>query len=168
MIRAGFALLLMLLGLAGCGFQPLLRDTSGQFDIAIPAIEGRDGQILRAALVQRINRFNQPATPAFVLDLALVVEAREVVRFDQTDCAASGQNCTWLEIVAFSPVTIRANTLSHSNLMVWQGVVRGRADVRLAQLGWAGAPSLDAAKAQALTQLADDIAAQVALALSQL
>ena len=63
MIRAAFALLL--LGLAACGFQPQLRDTSGQYDISIPAIEGRDGQVLRAALVQRINRFNQPKTPAY-------------------------------------------------------------------------------------------------------
>ncbi|MAW52363.1 MAG: hypothetical protein CME01_06010 [Geminicoccus sp.] len=167
MNRAALALL-MLLGLAACGFQPQLRDTSGQYDISIPALDGRDGQILRAALVQRVNRFNQPITPTYVLDLALAVEAREVVRFEQEGCAASGQNCTWLEIVAQSPVTIRANSLSHGNLMVWQGVARGRADVRLAQLGWAGAPTLEQAKERALIQLADDIAMQVGLALSRL
>lgn len=168
MIRAAFALLLLLLGLAACGFQPQLRDTSGQYDISIPAIEGRDGQVLRAALVQRINRFNQPKTPAFVLDLALVVQAREVVRFEEAGCAATGQDCTWLEIVAQTPVTIRANTLSHDNLLVWNGMARGRADLRLAQLGWAGQPTLEQAKERALIQLADDIAAQVGIALSRL
>ncbi|MGB1155909.1 MAG: hypothetical protein ACPG42_03750 [Alphaproteobacteria bacterium] len=167
MIRVGVALLLFL-GLAACGFQPQLRDTTGQYDISIPAIDGREGQILRAALVQRINRFNQPKTPAYVLDLALQVEAREVVRFDDASCAATGQDCTWLEITAVSPVVIRANTLRHSNLLVWRGQGVGRADLRLSQLGWAGAPTLEQAKEQALTQLADDIAAQVALALSKL
>jgi hypothetical protein len=167
MIRAAFALL-MLLGLAACGFQPSLRDTSGQFDISIPAVEGRDAQILRAALVQRVNRFNQPKIPAFVLELNLAVEAREVVRFDEAACARTGQDCTWLEIVAQSPVIIRANSLSHSNLMVWQGMAQGRADVRLAQLGWAGAPTLEQAKERAVLQLADDIAAQIALALTRL
>lgn len=168
MIRAAGVALLLMLGLAACGFRPMLRDTTGQYDISIPAIEGREGQILRAALVQRVNRFNQPVTPAYVLDLQLAVQAREVVRFDDAACATTGQDCTWLEIVAQSPVTIRANTLSHSNLIVWQGVARGRADVRLAQLGWAGAPTLEAAKEQALVQLADDIAAQVHLGLSRL
>ena len=52
--------------------------------------------------------------------------------------------------------------------MVWQGVARGRADVRLAQLGWAGAPTLEQAKERALIQLADDIAMQVGLALPRL
>ena len=167
MSRAAFALQL-LLGHAGCGFQPALRDTAGQFDIAVPAIEGRDGQILRTALVQRVNRFNQPTVPAFVLELNLAVEAREVIRFDEADCAASGQDCAWLEIVAQTPVIIRANTLTHDNLMVWQGVAQGRADVRLAQLGWAGAPTLEQAKERALIQLADDIAVQIALALNRL
>ena len=57
MIRVGAALLFLLLSLAGCGFQPQLRDSTGQYDIAIPSIAGRDGQVLRAALVQRLNRF---------------------------------------------------------------------------------------------------------------
>lgn len=167
MVRAALALL-MLVGLAACGFQPQLRDTSGQYDIAVPAIEGRDGQILRAALVQRVNRFNQPKISSYILDLDLVVQAREVVRFEDAGCAATGQDCTWLEIVAQTPVKIRANTLSHNNLLVWNGVARGRADVRLAQLGWAGQPTLEQAKERALIQLADDIAAQVGIALSRL
>lgn len=167
MVRAALALL-MLVGLAACGFQPQLRDTSGQYDIAVPAIEGRDGQILRAALVQRVNRFNQPKISSYILDLDLVVQAREVVRFEDAGCAATGQDCTWLEIVAQTPVRIRANTLSHDNLLVWNGVARGRADVRLAQLGWAGQPTLEQAKESALIQLADDIAAQVGIALSRL
>ena len=167
MIRAAVALLL-LLTLSACGFQPQLRDTTGQYDISIPAIEGRDGQLLRAALVQRINRFNQPKTPSYVLDLALTVRAREVVRFDTVDCAATGLDCTWLEIVAASPVVVRANSLRHANLIVWRGQAVGRADLRLSQLGWAGAPTLEQAQEQALIQLADDIAAQVALALSRL
>ena len=60
MIRVGAALLFLLLSLAGCGFQPQLRDSTGQYDIGIPSIAGRDGQVLRAALVQRLNRFEQP------------------------------------------------------------------------------------------------------------
>ena len=167
MIRAALALL-MVVGLAGCGFQPQLRDTSGQYDIAVPALEGRDGQVLRAALVQRVNRFNQPKVSTYILDLELVVQAREVVRFEDAACAATGQDCTWLEIVAQSPVRIRANTLSHYNLLVWNGMARGRADVRLAQLGWAGQPTLEQAKERALIQLADDIAVQVGIALSRL
>lgn len=167
MVRAALALL-MLVGLAACGFQPQLRDTSGQYDIAVPLIEGRDGQILRAALVQRVNRFNQPKVSTYILDLDLVVQAREVVRFEEAGCAGTGQDCTWLEIVAQTPVRIRANTLSHDNLLVWNGMARGRADVRLAQLGWAGQPTLEQAKERALIQLADDIAAQVGIALSRL
>ena len=167
MFRAAFALLLVL-GLAACGFQPTLRDTSGQYDISVPLLDGRDGQLLRAALVQRINRFNQPKTPSFVLDLALQVEAREVVRFDDPNCAATGENCTWLEIAAVSPVIIRAGSLSHANLVVWEGQGRGRADLRLSQLGWAGQPTLEQAQEQAIEQLADDIAAQVAIALARL
>jgi hypothetical protein len=167
MIRAVVALMLMV-GLAACGFQPSLRDTSGQYDISIPPLEGREGQILRAALVQRINRFNQPKTPTYVLDLALQVEAREVVRLDDATCAGTGSDCTWLEIVAFTPVQIRSNSLTYANLKVWDGQARGRADLRLSQLGWAGQPTLEQAQEQALVQLADDIAAQVAVALKRL
>ena len=61
MVRVGAALLFLLLSLAGCGFQPQLRDTSGQYDIAVPALEGRDGQVLRSALVQRAGQAAQAA-----------------------------------------------------------------------------------------------------------
>ena len=68
MVRFGAAFLFLLLSLAGCGFQPQLRDSTGQYDIAIPSIAGRDGQVLRAALVQRLNRFEQPRNPLYALE----------------------------------------------------------------------------------------------------
>lgn len=173
MIRRLVTLLLVLglgLGLGGlsaCGFQPQLRDNSGQYDIGIPAIEGRDGQILRAALVQRLNRFEQPRAPAYLLDLDLKVEARTVVRLDQAACLRSRLDCTWVEVIAHSPVYVRSQTLIPAPRLLWTGHARGRADLRLQQVGWAAQPGVARAREQALLQLADDIAAQVAAALNR-
>ena len=166
MIR-GLVALILVLGLAACGFQPQLRDNSGQYDIAIPALEGREGQILRAALVQRLNWFQQPRAPAFMLDLDVQVGARSLVSLDQAACLRTQADCGWLEVVASSPVQVRSVSLIPAPAVIWQGQARGRADVRLDQAGWAAQPSLQEAQEQALLHLADDIAAQVAAALNR-
>ncbi|MGP1394015.1 MAG: LPS assembly lipoprotein LptE [Inquilinaceae bacterium] len=72
------ASMLMLGGLAGCGFTPLygagedgvaISDTLT--DIKIAVIPDRDGQILRNYLIERFNPSGRPTEPRFVLEVGL-------------------------------------------------------------------------------------------------
>ncbi|MAH87973.1 MAG: hypothetical protein CMF26_05130 [Kiloniella sp.] len=174
--------MILLVSLTGCGFQPQLRDNStGQYDIAIPLIPDRDGQILRAALVQRLNQIEQPRAPTYGLALQLRVETKDVANLDLSTCQTTGQstdrsdglNCDWQEVLALAHFEIRtinaaqgaASGTAEDGRTLWQGIARGRSDQREAQLGWRAVPAAELAREQALTQLADDMATQVVLAL---
>ena len=170
MVRFGAAFLFLLLSLAGCGFQPQLRDSTGQYDIAIPAIPGLDGQVLRAALVQRLNRFEQPLNPLYALELKLSVDTDAVLALSPRTCLTDGRNCTWSEVEATARFQIRTTGAAGSGqaeAIVWQGFARGRSDQRRAQTGWRFSSAEEQAKTRALLQLADDLALQVSVALSQ-
>ncbi|MGB0745835.1 MAG: hypothetical protein ACPGSP_02550 [Alphaproteobacteria bacterium] len=170
MVRVGAALLFLLLSLAGCGFQPQLRDSTGQYDIGIPSIAGRDGQVLRAALVQRLNRFEQPQNPLYALELQLSVDTDEVLALNPRACLTDGRNCSWSEVEATARFQIRTTGVAGSDqaeAIVWQGFARGRSDQRRAQTGWRFGSAAEEARTRALLQLADDLALQVSVALSR-
>ena len=89
-LAAGLAALLAP-GLAGCGFQPLYAGKPGSGvadDIAavrIAPIRDRSGQILRNALIERLNPRGAPADPRHVLETSLAVTRQKLgIRKDET------------------------------------------------------------------------------------
>lgn len=70
---------MLVLGLAGCGFEPMYAKRGAQTSavadelagIRVAGIEDRQGQILRNALVSRLNPLGEPARQTHTLDVHL-------------------------------------------------------------------------------------------------
>ena len=80
------------IGLSGCGFQPLYGDRPGGSGVAadiatirVAPIADRTGQILRNALIDRLNPSGEPADPLYSLEVRLAVAKQELgIRKDET------------------------------------------------------------------------------------
>ena len=97
MARAGLVAILMLL-LAGCGFEPLHKPadngevTPGQSlaQIQVRPIEGRVGQQLHNLLLDRLNPAGQPVRPAYYLQIGLRRTTTDLgIREDETATRAN-------------------------------------------------------------------------------
>ncbi len=84
-MRCAFAfMLLMLLGLAGCGFQPLYAPgasafaTSGLPRISLANIPERNGQILRNELIDRLGH-TEDGSAEYGLRVSLVVRSNDLL-----------------------------------------------------------------------------------------
>lgn len=92
----GLAVVLAI-GLAGCGFQPLYTDSSGNDGVGndvsavrVAPIPDRIGQILRNELIDRLNPSGEPADPRFSLEVRLAITKLELgIRKDETATRAS-------------------------------------------------------------------------------
>jgi len=78
------ALLVLCLGLAGCGYHALYGDNAtgvSSDDLALVYVAGipdRPGQQLRNNLVQRLNPSGQPTRPSYTLNVALGITSTGV------------------------------------------------------------------------------------------
>ena len=72
-----FAPIALLASLAGCGLQPIYAGGSsgevarGLAAVEVPAIEGREGWLVRNALTDRLHRTSGQASPQYRLDVLL-------------------------------------------------------------------------------------------------
>ena len=74
---------LSLLLLSGCTFKPLYSSYEGQVtdrlsSIKISQIEGRLGQIMRNALLQKLTPLGNPKNPRYILDISITFSDRDL------------------------------------------------------------------------------------------
>ncbi len=88
----------LLLLLSGCGFRPLYGPTSASpartserlGAVSIARIPDRTGQLVRNALLDRINVGGQPAKPEFVLNVSVIESIQNLaIQKDETATRAN-------------------------------------------------------------------------------
>lgn len=154
LLRAAL-LLLALLPLAACGFEPLYgnRQQSGDAvfndfqQIKIATIPERSGQLLRNDLLDRLNYGGEPQQPRYELKVNLKETEREVlVRADQVATAVDLTLSASYQLVDLSNGTVLSSASP-------QSIVR----YNVLASPYATLSSAQDARRRAAEQLADDI-----------
>lgn len=150
----------LVLGLAGCGFEPMYAKRSGQSSpvsdelagIRVAGIEDRQGQILRNALVNRLNPLGEPARQTHTLEVRLNSSQENMA--ERSDGKASLGRM--MISASFSLVGIDGKSSSFS------GNSRSIVSYRLLGPTYGSTAVERDAETRALTDLAEDIRTQVA------
>lgn len=168
--RAGFCGLL-LLALAGCGFQPLYGQrgvTGGSMQdelaaIRIAPIADRSGQLLYNELRDRLNPYGKPGEPRYLLDVSLAERSSELAfRGDETATRAN------LRLTA--NYTLRRSVSEGGTAeteVIAKGQTRTTTAYDILESQYATIVSIEDARARAIRVLSDDLQARLAVALSQ-
>ena len=163
-------LLVGLLGLAACGFQPLYGQhgvsggsaTEELAAIRIVPIANRTGQMLYNELRDRLNPRGTPSSPRYALTVTVTEQIEELAfRGDETATRAN------LRLVA-DYVLHRA--VSESSSGNSEAVTEGRARIATAydilESQFATVISIEDARARSVKALSEDLQARLAVALS--
>lgn len=151
---------MLALGLTGCGFEPMYAKrgapTSAIADelagIRVAGIEDRQGQILRNALVSRLNPLGEPARQTHTLEVRLNSSQENMA--ERSDGKASLGR---MQITAnFRLTHVGGKSSSYS------GTSRSIVSYRLLGPTYGSTAAERDAESRALTDLAEDIRVQVA------
>ena len=163
-VIAGLAALILPPAIAGCGFRPLYgrhgTDSPTVHEalstVSVGIIPNREGQILRNALISRLNPSGRPRDPRYRLTVGLR-EDRE------------GIGLTAIDTITRTNLILRADyTLTEisGDVAVARNHVTAIAGFEVLADEVANLSSEIDARRRALTQLADDIRTQLAITLS--
>ena len=158
-LAPALALLLSLAVLAGCGFEPLYGNREQPGDAAfndfhqtkIATIPERNGQLLRNALLDRLNYRGEPAQPVYELKINLEETRRDVlVRSDEVATAADLTLAARYRLVSTS-----------DGKALNEGVARSIVRYNVLASPYATLSSAEDARRRAALQLAEDIRARL-------
>lgn len=169
--RRIWVLSLMLLSLAGCGFQPLYGQRSAAAggsvqdelaSIRILPIADRSGQLLYNELRDRLNPAGKPADPQYLLSITLAEQREELAfRGDETATRAN------LQLSARYTLRRAAPDADSAETVLATGQVRTTTAYDILESQYATIVSIEDARARAINVLSDDLQARLAVALSQ-
>ncbi len=151
--------LALLLALAACGFEPLYGNREQPGDAVfndfhqtkVATIPERSGQMLRNALLDRMNYRGEPAQPAYELKIDLDETRRDVlVRSDEVATAADLTLAARYRLVS----TADGRTLN-------EGTARSIVRYNVLASPYATLSSAEDARRRATVQLAEDIRARL-------
>lgn len=158
-------------GVGGCGFEPLYgrRDGGGSAadqlaSIRIVPIADRTGQLLYNELRDRLNPRGKPASPQYILKVALV-ETREELAFRGDETATRANLLLTAKFVLQRAVSQGG---SGEEVVVTQGESRVTTSYDILESQYATLVSIDDARGRAVQVLGDDIQARLAVALTRL
>ncbi len=165
--RRPLVCVLLLLGLANCGFQPLYGKQARQYAggvvsdmsyVAVDAIPERAGQLVRNQLLERLHPRGRAARPVYRLTIRLS-ESREGIAFQQDDSATRFN----LRLIAdFELADTRSGTT------VLKGHTRAISAYNVVRSDYANLISERDALKRAAGSLADGIQSRVAVFFSRL
>ena len=151
---------ILTLGLTGCGFEPMYAKRGAQTSaisdelagIRVAGIEDRQGQILRNALISRMNPLGEPARQTHTLEVILNTSQENMA--ERSDGKASLGR---MQITAnFRLTSAGAKSSSYS------GISRSIVSYRLLGPTYGSTAVERDAESRALTDLAEDIRTQIA------
>ena len=152
-----------LLGLSACGFQPLYAE-SGQASasdqlaaVRIEPIPDRSGQLLYNALRDGLNPLGRPASPDYVLRIALEESSEELAL--RTDETATRVNVTYTAAFALYPAEAKEPVL--------KGVSRTTTAYNVLDSPYATLTSSEDARARAMDDIAREIRSRLAVYLTR-
>ncbi len=165
MFRAATLALLLSLGLAACGFQPLYAsrgtgpDTSELLaQVEVTRIADRTGQQLRNELLDRMNPGGRTATPRYRLRVTLSESTRRLaIRRDDTATLAS-----LIISASFSLVSVADGEI------VMSGTLRSLNSFDISRSDFATVSAERDARERATIDLADGITARVSVFLANI
>ncbi len=158
------SLVLICLGLAGCGYQPLYGEraatgkavTADLASIRIAAMPDRIGQQVYNMLRERLNPQGKPGDPRYVLSITLS-ETRENVFYEQDETASRAN------------LTLRASYELRSTDkgdVVARGAARSVSSYDILASQFATIASEEDARTRSARAISDEIRTRLALALS--
>lgn len=154
----------VVLGTAGCGFQPLYGDHGAQAGVSeklgqveIATIPNRYGQQLRNLLIDRFYEQARPGNPRYRLDTAL--EASEQKLALQKDATA-----VRAQLLVNAPYRL---TDTQTGRVVFQSTARSMVSYNVLEQHYAGLATVDNAYDRALLDISNDITTRVAMFLGR-